>query len=116
VQEFFWILPGRFQVRRQVANQIFQRKSGNFIKSLAVGDLERAASNFHAEAIGKPVVMITSRVVVPRGGEVEQTPQLAGNPGKRPLQEILVGLLHLQRFNHGTHTSATLAFADNERS
>jgi len=115
-QEFFWIFPGRFQVRRQIANQILQRKSRNLVKSLPVGDLQRAASNLRTETIGKPVVVIVSRVVVPRGSEVEQTPQVAGNPGKRALQEILVGLLDRQRLDHCAHAFVIPASTDNEQS
>jgi succinyl-CoA synthetase alpha subunit len=69
-----------------------------------------------ARSSGKPVVVIVSRVVVPRRSEIQQTAQVAGNSGKRALEEILVRLLHQQRLDQGAHAFAISASTDNRRS
>src|SRR5260370_38435980 len=72
-QKLLRILPRGSHISFKVADQVFQRKSGNSVKSLPVGNFQRFARNLRAKAADKSLVIIVSRVVIASRGQIDQS-------------------------------------------
>src|SRR5260370_41068434 len=69
-QKILGVLPRGSHISFKVADQVFQRKSGNSVESLPGGNFQRIARNLPAETADKTPVITVSTVVISRRGSI----------------------------------------------
>jgi len=79
----------------KLADHLFEWTPKQKLEGLTMASGECLGGGFLGKALRQPIVIILSRVVIPHGGQIDQTPEATWKGYQRAVLQVSTRLFHL---------------------